>query len=85
LPVAPINPMLKAPKAKRPRLRYDGPLSIFTVDFNLRRYNSDDEDEVKPGAAAPAAAAAAPPATPAGRKKIVIEVGRCRLTLSNPR
>jgi len=36
--VDPIKPALKAPGAKRLELIYDGPLSNFAFDFNLRRY-----------------------------------------------
>ena len=36
--VDPIKPMSKAPETKRSKLRYDGPLSNFSVNFDLRRY-----------------------------------------------
>ena len=35
--VDPIKPTLKAPGAKRLKLKYDEMLSIFAVKFNLRR------------------------------------------------
>jgi hypothetical protein len=38
--VDPIKPALKAPGAKRLELIYDGPLSNFAFDFNLRRYTT---------------------------------------------
>jgi len=37
--VDPIKPALKAPGTKRLKLIYDGPLSNFAFNFNLRRYN----------------------------------------------
>jgi len=37
--VEPIKPTLKAPGIKRFKLKYDGLLSIFAFNFNLRRYN----------------------------------------------
>ena len=37
--VDPIKPTLKAPGTKRLELNYDGPLSNFAFNFNLRRYN----------------------------------------------
>jgi hypothetical protein len=36
--VDPITPTLKAPATKRLKLRYDGLLSNFAFNFNLRRY-----------------------------------------------
>ena len=33
-----LRSTLKAPGTKRLRLKYDGPLSNFGFDFNLRRY-----------------------------------------------
>jgi len=37
--IHPIKPMLKAPKTKRLKLKYDDPLSNFASNVNLRRYN----------------------------------------------
>jgi len=36
--VDPVNPMVKAPGAKRLRLKFDQLLSRFAFIFNLRRY-----------------------------------------------
>jgi hypothetical protein len=36
--------VLKAPGNKRSELIYDGPLSIFVFDINLRRYIKDECD-----------------------------------------
>ena len=33
-----MKPTMKAPGSKRLKLRYDGPLSTFAFNFNLRRY-----------------------------------------------
>ena len=46
--VDPIKPMLKAPGAKRLKLKYDIPFSEFAFKFNLRRYNLEDEIEYDP-------------------------------------
>ena len=35
---APIKPKLKAPRTKRLKLKYDGPLSNFAFNFNLCCY-----------------------------------------------
>jgi hypothetical protein len=40
--VDPIKPALKVPGTKRVELIYDGPLSNFTFNFNLRRYTAAD-------------------------------------------
>ena len=39
--VDPIKPTLRAPGAKRLKLKYDETLSNFAFNFNLRRYNWD--------------------------------------------
>ena len=39
--VDPIKPALKAPGTKRLELIYDGPLSNFAFNFNLRRYSTE--------------------------------------------
>jgi hypothetical protein len=36
--VEPMKPVLKAPGSTHSKLRYDGPLSNFALNFNLRRY-----------------------------------------------
>jgi hypothetical protein len=36
--VDPLKPILKAPKTKRLKLKYDEPPSEFAFNFNLRRY-----------------------------------------------
>ena len=66
----PIKPTLKAPGTKRLKLQHDELLSNFAFKINLRRYNVAD------------IAADAVSVAPAGRSVLV---GRCRLTLSNPR
>jgi len=38
--VDPIKPTLKAPGAKRLKLKHDEPLSNIAFSFNLRRYNA---------------------------------------------
>ena len=38
--VDPIRPTLKAPRTKRLKLKYDGPLSNFAFKFNVRRYTT---------------------------------------------
>ena len=38
--VDPIKPALKAPGTMRLELIYDGPLSNFAFNFNLRRYTT---------------------------------------------
>ena len=38
---------LKAPGTKRLRLKYDGPLSSFAFNFNLRRYTQELSDIMK--------------------------------------
>jgi len=44
--VDPIKPTLKAPGSMLLKLRYDGPLSEFAFNFNLRRYNPECGDNV---------------------------------------
>jgi hypothetical protein len=39
--VDPIKSTLKAPGAKRLKLKYDEPLAKFAFNFNLRRYNRE--------------------------------------------
>ena len=57
----PIKPVLKAPGSMLLKLRYDGPVSNFGLNFNLRGYSQvsllrwfqdfydDDPHEVGPG------------------------------------
>ena len=42
--VDPIKPMLKPPGTKRLKLEYDGLLSTFTFNFNLRRYIKEHKE-----------------------------------------
>ena len=69
--VDPIKPMLKAPRSKRLKLRYDELLSGFAFKFNLRRYtlgvHTGDSITIAPA------------------QTLTDKVERCRLTLSNPR
>ena len=67
--VDPINPTLKAPGTKRLKLKCDDMVSSFAFKFNLRRYTM---------------AEAAARSDADGRGAVCV-VGRCRLTLSNPR
>ena len=70
--VAPIRPTLKAPGTQRFKLKYDQLLSIlleFAFKFNLRRY----------------AEAIAQYTESINRDPMNAKVGRCNLTLSNPR
>jgi len=68
-----MKPMLKAPMTKYLKLEYDGLVSSFAFKFNLRRYNM---------AVARATLGAHGRIQ---RAHIRYLVGRCRLTLSNPR
>jgi len=64
--------MLKGPGAKRLKLRCDTLLSSFAFNFNLRRYKME------------AVGGRLEHETEAV-EKLTLKVGRCRLTLSNPR
>jgi hypothetical protein len=75
--------MLKAPRTTPSKVKYDEPVSNFAFNFNLRRYNKASADAAKKQAAAAAAADKA--SADAARKQAADKVGRCRLTLSNPR
>ena len=72
--VDPIRPTLKVPGYERLKLSYDGPLSIFAFNLNLRRYTEASEyaDYMAEKLIA----------MPAMRRN---QAGRCRLTLWNPR
>jgi len=65
----PIKPTLKAPGMRPLKLTYDKPLSNFAFKFNLRRYMKAEA-----------------PSKPTMPPKLLYlsEVGRCKLTLSNP-
>ena len=69
--VDPIKPASKATGTKRLKLRYDELLSNVAFKFNLRRCT--EETSLLPQLAL------LQPITP------LLKVGRCRLTLSNPR
>jgi len=60
---------LKAPGTQRLKQNYDNLVSIFALNFNLRRYTKATAVTDAKAAAATATAA---------------RVGRCKLTLSNP-
>jgi hypothetical protein len=66
-----MKPILKAPETKRLKLEYHKPLSNFAINFNLRRCKW-----AEPGNAL---------ALRAVGLLFQTQVGRCRLTLSNPR
>ena len=76
---APIKPTLKPPGTKLLKPEYDEPLSNFAFSFNLRRYTAVS------GADATDAAALAPSFLSNMGHVHHHMVGRCRLTLSNPR
>jgi hypothetical protein len=65
----------KAPGSKRSKLEYDGLLSSFAFNFNLRRYTKNPEDY--PDAAGQPHVQVALRLRAAGKR----EVRRCRLTL----
>ena len=78
----PIKPVLKAPRTTRLKLNYGKLLSIFAFKFNLRRYNLVVHRDVKLETLLLDAN---------NNMKLIdfglsaILVGRCSLTLSNPR
>ena len=65
-----MKPMLKAPRIKRLKLKYDAPVSIFAFNVNLRPYNLAN------------LALESVPDSPRWRG---LMVGWCGLTVSNPR
>jgi hypothetical protein len=68
-----MKPTLKVPGTERLKLKYDRLLSNLPFKFDLRRYIvALDYDEAKHASAA-------------CRGAHCIEVGRCKMTLSNPR
>ena len=71
--VDPIKPTLKAPGTTRLKLQYDGPLSKFAFKFNLRQYNPGE------------VLAACNTIDSCFSLFDADQIGRCRLTLSNPR
>jgi len=74
--VDPLNPALKAPGARRLKLKYDEPLSNIAFSFHLRRNTK---------AAQPAVPAALRALLERRRLPLVLDLaGQCRLTLSNP-
>jgi hypothetical protein len=78
--VDPIKPTLKPPGTKRLSLKCAELLSISAFEFNLRRYTTVVPSE-PPDMRAAAFAAATAAVTATG----TATVGRCRLTLLNPR
>jgi hypothetical protein len=73
-----MKPMLEPPGTKRMKLYYDGPSSNFAFIFNSRRYTKDMVAAMRPGSVTVDLASEA-------GGNIETTVGRCRLTLSNPR
>ena len=70
--VYPIKPTLKAPGTERLKLKYEEQLSNFGFKFKFRRYSMATEHPSNVAIAL-------------SQEKITLnEVGRCRLTLSNP-
>ena len=70
--VDPIKPTFKAPEIKLFKVKHGGPLSIFAFDFNLRRFSKESLSSTTARAKF-------------RRGVSAVKVGRCRLTLSNPR
>ena len=91
--IDPIKPTLKAPGIKLLNLKYDKPLSHFAFKFNLRRYIEVLESatislaEVPEGTDSLVMACTNFTDTSFNVLEMVRcrVVGRCRLTLSNPR
>jgi len=69
LQVDPIKPTLKASGTKRLNLTYHKLLSSLAFKFNLRRYTEGFAIQTAPGK----------------WNENILQVGRCRLSLSNPR
>jgi hypothetical protein len=67
-----MKPILKAPGTNYLKLQYDEPPSNFALKLNMRPYNL-----------VPSGFTAATYDEPAHKR--LLQVGRCRLTLSNPR
>jgi hypothetical protein len=67
-----MEPTMKATGSKRLKVKYDQLLSNVAFNFNLRRYSV-------------AGIIAKTCVAPLDRARTMIQVGRCRLTLSNPR
>jgi len=74
--VDPVKHTSKAPGSKLLKLKYDGPLSNFAFNFNLRRYTSGLSVTITINAGG---------ATKSRNCGSPNTVGRSRLTLSNPR
>ena len=73
-----MTPMLKPPGTKRLKLEYDGLLSNFGLNFNLRRYSKWRRRRGGWTSAAPGSVHRRRRATPLRRTPVV---GRCRLIL----
>jgi hypothetical protein len=67
--VDPVTPTLKPPGTKRLNVHHDILLSTFAFKLNMRRYNEADWEEDEEEYL----------------QRNLPTVGRCRLTLSNPR
>jgi hypothetical protein len=74
--VDPIKPMLKPPGTQHLKLKCDGLLSSFAFNINLRRYNVGARKQIDNRLKERGAIE---------DEKLRYWVGRCRLTLSNPR
>ena len=79
--VEPIKPTLKAPGSERSKLKYDEPLSTLAFNFNMRRYTK----ELSYAHAVEASALRTQLADLRAQLTAALMVGRCRLTLSDPR
>jgi len=89
--VDPIRPTLKLPGTRRLKLNDDAPLSVFAFNFELRRYIEAIQAWIFRGVQATDAAAASTDPKESDRMRVgrqrldFGQVGRCRLTLCNPR
>jgi hypothetical protein len=84
--VDPIKPTLKAPGPQRLKLEFDGLLSISAFKFKLRRYNSGTNYQMSHATFHSLNTANYEELhTALLREEALYSVGRCSLTLSNPR
>jgi hypothetical protein len=89
--VDPIKLTVKAPGSVLLKLRYDGSVSNFAFNFNLCRYTTEGHwrfqtgDDEAPGGFCDLLREKSTDPELAIREWKALKVGRCRLTLSNPR
>ena len=87
--IDPIKPTWKAARSKRLKPEYDEPLYSIAYKYNLRRYMmASIVSTAASGALLVEVVAAGVPATSADSTPPTVKadvVGRCRLTLSDPR